>query len=97
MEVAQAYSRDISAFLLTSYYAACGVGSIVVGRRVQVAKLRVAGLCLAIYAALKAVVQVTDIESLALRVGAYAAVGVFLLGAGYLYREQRVAADEILA
>jgi hypothetical protein len=28
-----------------------------------------------------------------LRVGAYAAVGVFLLGAGYLYREQRQPAD----
>jgi hypothetical protein len=37
----------------------------------------------------KAVVEVTDIGSILLRVGAYAAVGVFLLGAGYLYREER--------
>jgi uncharacterized membrane protein len=87
MEVAQAFSHDLASFLLTSYYAACGVGSIVAGRRLGIGRLRVAGLVLAVYAAVKAVVEVTDIGSIALRVGAYAAVGVFLLGAGYLYRE----------
>lgn len=89
MEVAQAFSHDLASFLLTSYYAACGVGSIVAGRRLGIARLRVAGLALAVYAALKAVVEVTDIGSILLRVGAYAAVGVFLLGAGYLYRDER--------
>jgi hypothetical protein len=89
MELAQAFNADLAAFLLVSYYAACGVASIIVGRRLGIGLLRVAGLALAIYAGLKGVVQVTDIGSVLLRVGAYAAVGVFLLGAGYLYREQR--------
>ena len=89
MEVAQAFNADVAAFLLVSYYAACGVASIVAGRRLEIGRLRVAGLALAIYAGLKGMIQVTDIGSVLLRVGAYAAVGVFLLGAGYLYREQR--------
>ena len=89
MEMAQAFSSDLASFLLTSYYAACGVGSIIVGRRLGMGRLRVAGLGLALYAAFKAVVEVTDIGSIMLRVGAYAAVGVFLLSAGYLYREVR--------
>ena len=86
MEVAQAFSRDLSAFLLTSYYAACGVASIVAGRRLGIGRLRSAGLLLALYAGLKGLVVVTDIVSVGLRIGAYAAVGVFLLGAGWLYR-----------
>ena len=88
MEMAQAFSHDLASFLLTSYYAACGVGSIVAGRRLGIGRLRVAGLVLALYAAFKALVEVTEIESLLLRVGAYGAVGVFLLGAGWLYRER---------
>ena len=87
MEVAQAFTADLAAFLLTSYYAACGVASIMAGRRLGIGRLRVAGLGLALYAAFKAVVEVTDIGSVGLRVAAYAAVGVFLLGAGYLYRD----------
>lgn len=89
MEFAQAFNADLAAFLLVSYYAACGVGSIIAGRRLGLRRLRVAGLALAIYAGLKGAVQVTEISSVLLRVGAYAAVGLFLLGAGYLYREQR--------
>lgn len=88
MEVAHAISVDVAGFLLTSYYAACGLSSIIAGRQMGLRSLRVAGLALAIYAALKAVVEVTNIESIALRVGAYAAVGVLLLGAGYLYRDR---------
>ena len=93
MEVAQAFSHDLSAFLLVSYYAACGVASIVAGRRLGIGRLRVAGLALAIYAGVKGLMEVTDIGSVLLRVGAYAAVGIFLLGAGYLYREQRPAVE----
>ena len=96
MEMAQAFNPDLASFLLTSYYAACGVGSIIAGRRLGIGRLRVGGLILALYAAVKAVVEVTDIGSVLLRVGAYAAVGVFLLGAGYLYREQR-GADGVMA
>ncbi len=96
MEMAQAFNHDLASFLLTSYYAACGVGSIVAGRRLRIGPVRVAGLALAMYAAFKALVEVTDIGSVSLRVGAYAAVGVFLLGAGYLYREERGNRAELL-
>jgi uncharacterized membrane protein len=88
MEVAQAFSRDLGTFLLIAYYAACGVASILVGRRLGITRLRIAGLVLAIYAAVKAVAQASEIGGVLLRVGAYGAVGVFLLGAGYLYRER---------
>jgi len=86
MEFVHAFSRDAGTFLLTLYYAAAGVAGIVAGRKVGSQPLRVAGLAVAIYAGAKAVIEATDIESLLLRVGCYAAVGVFLLGAGYLYR-----------
>ena len=86
MEVVHAISRDVGTFLLTLYYAASGVAGIVAGRRTESKALRVAGLAVAIYAAAKAVIEATNISGLMLRVGCYAAVGVFLLGAGYLYR-----------
>ncbi|MFL5605995.1 MAG: DUF2339 domain-containing protein [Gemmatimonadaceae bacterium] len=88
MEMAQAFSPDLSSFLLIAYYAACGLASIVAGRILGVQPLRLAGLTLAIYAAVKAVVEASLISGVLLRVGAYGAVGVFLLGAGYLYRER---------
>ena len=87
MEFAGGWSPDVAAFLLIAYYAACGLGAILAGRRFAVSRLRLAGLGLAIYAAVKAIVQASDIGELLLRVGAYGAVGVFLLAAGYLYRE----------
>jgi hypothetical protein len=88
MEMAQAFSPDLAGFLLIAYYAACGLASILVGRILGVRPLRLAGLGLAIYAAVKAVVEAALIGGVLLRVGAYGAVGVFLLGAGYLYRER---------
>jgi hypothetical protein len=97
MEMAQAFNADLASFLLISYYAGCGVGSIIAGRRLGIGRLRVGGLILALYAAVKAVVEVTDISSLLLRVGAYAAVGVFLLGAWYLYRERREGGEQEVA
>ena len=89
MELADAFSRDIATFLLIAYYAAGGVASIVIGRRLGIQRLRVAGLMLASYAALKAVLHASDISGVLLRVAAYGAVGVFLLGAGYGYRERK--------
>ena len=86
MELVHAISHDVGTFLLTLYYAASGVAGIVAGRRMESKALRVAGLAVAIYAAAKAVIEATDISGLMLRVGCYAAVGVFLLGAAYLYR-----------
>jgi uncharacterized membrane protein len=91
MEVAGAFTPDLATFLLIAYYAACGLASIIVGRRLSITRLRVAGLGLAIYAAVKAVVEASEISGVLLRVGAYGAVGVFLLGAGYLYRERGAA------
>jgi uncharacterized membrane protein len=88
MEMAEAFSRDLATFLLIAYYAACGVASIVIGRRLGIQRLRVGGLALAIYAALKAVMHASDISGILLRVAAYGAVGVFLLGAGYGYRDR---------
>ena len=90
MEVVHAYSRDAGTFLLTLYYAAVGVAAILAGRKLGLKALRVGGLSLAIYAAAKAVIEATNITSLLLRVGCYAAVGVFLLGAGYVYRDAQV-------
>jgi hypothetical protein len=91
MEVAGAFTPDLATFLLIAYYAACGLASIVVGRQLSITRLRVAGLGLAIYAAVKAVVEASEISGVLLRVGAYGAVGVFLLGAGYLYRDRSAA------
>lgn len=87
MEIAGGWNPDLSAFLLTAYYAACGLASIIAGRRHGVGRLRLAGLALAIYAAVKALLEASVISELLLRVGAYGAVGVFLLAAGYTYRE----------
>ena len=92
MEVAQAFSLDLAIFLLIAYYAACGLASIIVGRLLFIRRLRVTGLVLAIYAAMKAVMNASEISGVLLRVGAYGAVGVFLLGAGYLYRERKAEA-----
>jgi uncharacterized membrane protein len=88
MEIAGGWNPDLAGFLLIAYYAACGVASIVAGRRFSVSRLRLSGLGLAIFAAVKAIVEASLIGGLPLRVGAYGAVGVFLLAAGYIYRER---------
>lgn len=86
MELAHAFSRDLSTFLLIFYYAACGLATIVAGRWLAVQRLRMAGLAMALYAAVKAMIEVTALDGVGIRVGSYGAVGLFLLGAGYLYR-----------
>lgn len=93
LELVAAYSRDASTFLLTLYYAAVGVGGVLAGRRWALPALRFGGLAVALYAAAKAVAQATEIDALALRVGCYVVVGVFLLGAGWVYRESAVRAE----
>jgi len=93
MEVVHAFSRDAGTFLLTLYYAATGVAGIIAGRKTGNKALRIAGLVVGIYAAAKAVIEATSIGGLVLRVGCYAAVGVFLLGAGYLYRNAGVGTE----
>ena len=85
-ELGHAYSRDLSTFLLISFYAASGVAAIGIGRARALPGLRQAGLLLALFAAGKAVLQTSDLGSIGLRVGSYLVVGVFLLGVGYWYR-----------
>ena len=86
VELASAFSPDISTFLLIVYYAACGVAAIFVGRRDGLSDLRRVGLALAIFAALKAVTQAYALEQVGLRVGSFLLVGGFLLAVAYWYR-----------
>jgi hypothetical protein len=86
VELASAFSPDISTFLLIVYYATCGVVAIFVGRRDGLADLRRVGLALAIFAALKAVAQAYELDQVGLRVGSFLLVGGFLLAVAYWYR-----------
>ncbi|MEP6690126.1 MAG: DUF2339 domain-containing protein [Gemmatimonadaceae bacterium] len=85
-ELARAYSPDFAMFALIAYYAMAGVWTIYVGRRRGMAGARKIGLALAVYAALKALAQSSDVDNLVLRVGSYLLVGSFLLGVAYWYR-----------
>jgi hypothetical protein len=85
-ELARAVSPDVSTFLLVGYFAAVGIAAIFAGRARRVPAARQAGLALAIYAALKALAQVSDLDAVGLRVGSYLLVGGFLLAVGYWYR-----------
>jgi hypothetical protein len=92
-ELGRAYSPDLATFLLILYYASAGVLAIFVGRWRQLPGARRVGLGLAIYAALKAVVQANNLSPIGLRVGSYLAVGGFLLGVAYWYRAAGEASD----
>ncbi|GLC26266.1 hypothetical protein rosag_27790 [Roseisolibacter agri] len=85
-ELARAGSPELSTFLLVGYFAAAGVAALAVGRARRVAGARQVGLALAIYAALKALAQASELRSVGLRVGSYLLVGAFLLAVGYWYR-----------
>jgi hypothetical protein len=85
-ELSRAYSADISTFLLVLYYAVVGVAAIFIGRARSIRVLRRVGLGLAIFAALKAIAEASDL-AIGLRVGSYLLAGVFLLAVAYWYRE----------
>ncbi len=87
-ELVEAYSRDVSTFLLITYYALAGVGTILLGRQREADGLRQAGLALSLFAAFKAVIGASDLDNIGFRVGSYLVVGAFLLGVGYLYRSE---------
>ena len=87
-ELARAVAPDVATFLLVGYFATVGVVTLAVGRARRAAAARQAGLALALYAALKAIVEVSQLDAIALRVGSYLLVGGFLLGVGYWYRRQ---------
>ncbi|MDQ6829250.1 MAG: DUF2339 domain-containing protein [Gemmatimonadota bacterium] len=85
-ELSRAYSPDLANFLLIAYYAFTGVVVIFLGRRRGMRGARRVGLALAVFAALKALAQTSDTDSVALRVVSYLLVGCFLLGVAYWYR-----------
>jgi hypothetical protein len=85
-ELERAFAPDTAAFLLIIYFAASGVLLILLGRRRALSGGRRVGLALAVYAALRAIVQASDFASIGLRVGSYLLVGCFLLGVAYWYR-----------
>jgi uncharacterized membrane protein len=84
-ELSRAYSDDAAVLLLIVYYAIAGLALIYLGRVRVSANLRRAGLALAIYAALKAVLEASGLD-IGYRVGSYLLAGVFLLGVAYWYR-----------
>jgi hypothetical protein len=86
MELADAFSPDLATFLLIGYFAATGVAAIFVGRERGLTGLRRIGLAIAVYAALKAIVQAYGLDAIGLRVGSFLLVGAFLLGVAYWYR-----------
>lgn len=90
-ELARAYSPDIAIFLLVLYFAAAGVVTIYVGRRRALPLARFAGLALAIYAALKAVLRAWSYGAVGFKVGSCALAGAFLLAVAYWYRESHMA------
>ena len=85
-ELAGTGSPDIATFLLIAYYAACGVGAVFLGRARRLPLLRHAGLALAIYAALKTVVQAWSM-GIGLRIGSYFVAGLFMMSVAYWYRD----------
>jgi uncharacterized membrane protein len=87
VELARAYSADISTFLLIGYYAVVGVAAIFVGRARAIPILRHVGLALSIFAALKAIAEASSL-AIGIRVGSYFLAGLFLLAVAYWYREK---------
>ncbi len=85
-ELERAFSAAHASFLVIAYYAVVGVALIALGRRHDRMALRRIGLALAVIAALKAMIQSTDLDAVGLRVGSYLLVGGFLMAVAYWYR-----------
>ncbi len=86
VELRRAFDPDASTFLLITYYAACGVLAIRSGRSGGERRVRQAGLSLSLFAAIYALERAWSVEQIALRVGSYLLVGLFLLGVAWWYR-----------
>ena len=86
VELARVGSPQLAVFLLIAFYAATGVTAVFVGRARALPLLRHVGLGLAIYAALKTVVEASSME-IALRIGSYFLAGLFLISVAYWYRD----------
>jgi uncharacterized membrane protein len=85
-ELAHAFSHDVSVFLLIVFYALTGIAAIFHGRRHSLAPARAAGLALACYAALKALVHAWSLSAIGLRVGSCILAGAFIALVAYWYR-----------
>jgi hypothetical protein len=92
VELARAFSPDVSTFLLIFYYATVGVAAIFVGRRRSIRALRHVGLGLAILAALKAIGEASSL-AIGIRVGSYLLAGLYLLAVAYWYRDREMATE----
>ena len=86
VELANAFTPEVSAFTLILYLATVGVFLILLGRRRAVPGSRKVGLALAVLAAFKAMGEASDFDAVGLRVGSYLLVGGFLLAVAYWYR-----------
>jgi hypothetical protein len=84
-ELADMVSAQVSTFALIVYYAAAGIAAVGFGRARRIAPLRHVGLAVAVYAALKAVAEASQL-GIVLRVSSYLCAGVFLLSVAYWYR-----------
>jgi uncharacterized membrane protein len=85
-ELMGAFAADISIFLLIAFYALVGLGVILYGRLESLSRARAAGLALACYATLKALVHAWGISAIGLRVGSLLLAGVFIALVAYWYR-----------
>lgn len=85
LELAHVGSPAVSTSLLVAYYAVTGVGAVLVGRERRIPPLRHAGLALAVYAALKAMLEASQLST-GLRIASYLSAGIFLLTVAYWYR-----------
>jgi hypothetical protein len=88
IELAGAISPDTAMFCLIAYYAAIGVAAVFIGRARALPRLRHAGLALAIYATIKAIVQASEL-AIGLRIGSYFVAGAFMLSVAYWYRARK--------
>jgi hypothetical protein len=85
-ELVGAGSPDMAAFLLIAFYAGCGVGAVFLGRARSLPILRHVGLALAIYAAIKTIVEGSSM-AIGLRIGSYVLAGLFMMSVAYWYRD----------
>lgn len=87
-ELSQAFSPAIAVFLSIVFLAASGVGLIFYGKRRAWRAARLAGLALAYYAGIRAVVQAWSFDAVGLRVGSCILVGLFVALVAYWYRDR---------
>jgi uncharacterized membrane protein len=86
LELRDAFSADISTFVVIAYFAVCGAIAIEQGRSRAIGHLRQIGLGFSVLAALYAISAASDVQQIGLRVGSYLLVGAFLLGVAWWYR-----------